>query len=97
MTPGDTLAYSRHIPHEHAPADSLGARIAAARVARGLRQRDLAALIGVSQAAVCRWESDRDEPGWPVRAHLATLLDLPELLVADLPQAAQEWAAAALP
>jgi len=42
-----------------APPDSVGARIRAARVARGLTQEGLAALIGVSRSAVAQWETER--------------------------------------
>ena len=35
----------------------LGARIAAARVEKGLTQNQLGELIGASQSAVCYWES----------------------------------------
>jgi transcriptional regulator with XRE-family HTH domain len=37
----------------------VGARIRAARQARGLTQSDLAAAVGVSRSAVAQWETDR--------------------------------------
>ena len=39
--------------------DTVGARIRAARAARGLTQEGLAALVGVSRSAVAQWETER--------------------------------------
>lgn len=39
--------------------DGAGARIRAARLARGMTQADLAAAVGVSRSAVAQWETDR--------------------------------------
>ncbi len=39
--------------------DGAGARIRAARLARGMTQADLAASVGVSRSAVAQWETDR--------------------------------------
>ena len=39
--------------------DGAGARIRAARAARGMTQADLAAAVGVSRSAVAQWETDR--------------------------------------
>ena len=39
--------------------DGAGARIRAARLARGLTQADLATAVGVSRSAVAQWETDR--------------------------------------
>ena len=41
---------------------TLGDRIAAAREAAGLEQKDLARRLGVGQATIQRWEEDRAEP-----------------------------------
>lgn len=39
-----------------------GSRIRAARKSKGLRQEELANLIGVSTSSVTRWENDEREP-----------------------------------
>ncbi len=39
--------------------DSVGARIRAARAARGMTQADLAGGVGVSRSAVAQWETER--------------------------------------
>ena len=40
-------------------AESVGARIRAARLARGMTQADLAAAVRVSRSAVAQWETER--------------------------------------
>lgn len=44
------------------PVLTLGARIRAARQAVGMTQAQLGELVGVTNAAVSRWESDIDQP-----------------------------------
>ena len=39
--------------------ETVGARIRAARLARGMTQADLAAEVGVSRSAVAQWETER--------------------------------------
>jgi transcriptional regulator with XRE-family HTH domain len=39
--------------------ESVGARIRAARLARGMTQADLAGEVGVSRSAVAQWETER--------------------------------------
>ena len=51
-------------------ADGAGARIRAARQARGMTQHDLADAVGVSRSAVAQWETDR---AGQVRANLARI------------------------
>jgi transcriptional regulator with XRE-family HTH domain len=40
-------------------SESVGARIRAARLARGMTQADLAEAVGVSRSAVAQWETER--------------------------------------
>jgi transcriptional regulator with XRE-family HTH domain len=40
-------------------AETVGARIRAARLARAMTQADLAAAVGVSRSAVAQWETER--------------------------------------
>lgn len=54
-------------------ADSVGARIRAARQARGWRQSDLAAAVRVSRSAVAQWETDRAGQG---RDHLGGVAEV---------------------
>ncbi len=53
--------------------DGAGARIRAARIARGMTQAELAACIGVSRSAVAQWETDR---AGQVRGNLARIADI---------------------
>lgn len=53
--------------------DGPGARIRAARIARGMTQADLAAAIGVSRSAVAQWETDR---AGQVRGNLARIAEI---------------------
>ena len=39
--------------------ETVGARIRAARLARGMTQADLAQVVGVSRSAVAQWETER--------------------------------------
>ncbi len=41
------------------PTETVGARIRAARLARGMTQADLAGAVGVSRSAVAQWETER--------------------------------------
>ena len=50
-----------------------GARIRAARIARGMTQADLAEAIGVSRSAVAQWETDR---AGQVRGNLARVAEV---------------------
>jgi transcriptional regulator with XRE-family HTH domain len=61
-------------------AGNLASLLHTARVARGLRQIDVAAAVETSQASVCRWERGSHEPSTTFLARLAELLDLPELV-----------------
>jgi transcriptional regulator with XRE-family HTH domain len=40
-------------------SETVGARIRAARLARGMTQADLAEAVGVSRSAVAQWETER--------------------------------------
>lgn len=53
--------------------DGAGARIRAARMARGMTQADLAAATGVSRSAVAQWETDR---AGQVRGNLARIAEV---------------------
>lgn len=59
---------------------SLAVRIRKARTDRNMRQVDLAKAVEASQATVCRWERGGAEPSWPLRARLAEVLDMPDLV-----------------
>lgn len=43
----------------HSPEQDTGARIRAARLARGMTQADLARAVGVTRSAVAQWETER--------------------------------------
>ncbi len=45
------------------PADDLGDRIAEARTAAGMTQRDLAGRLGVREATIVKWENGESAPG----------------------------------
>ena len=53
----ETLTYAR--PMGRIEDDTVGARIRAARVDRGMTQADLAGSVGVSRSAVAQWETER--------------------------------------
>lgn len=54
--------------------DRLSRRIRQAREAKGLTQRQLGALLGVSGVAVCRWETAENRPNAWVIDRLERLL-----------------------
>lgn len=56
--------------HMDTSADGAGARIRAARQARGMTQHELAETVGVSRSAVAQWETDR---AGQVRANLSRI------------------------
>ena len=51
--------------------------IRALRKARGLRQEDLAALLGVSRQTIIAMENDKDDPSLALAMRLARLLERP--------------------
>jgi len=59
----------------------IGARIRAARLARGLTQKAVGDALGINDRHVQAWESGRRNPG---RKHLAKLAEVLGLQVADL-------------
>ncbi len=63
-------------------------RLKALRKERGLTQKDLAALLEMSQQAIAKWESGRSTPDPSTLARLAGLLDVSAdcLLGVDAPQ-----------
>lgn len=56
----------------------LGSQIRKYRIARGMLQRDLAALVGVSRFTVVRWENGKFEPKASQLADIATVLSVKE-------------------
>lgn len=64
---------------------SLGAEIARLRIAKGWRQKDLAAQVDVLQSHVARWENDMNRPRRRMLQKLADALSVPieHLLAAD--------------
>lgn len=46
----------------NAPLSTFGQRLAYARDARGISQKDLAAVIGVREKDISRWEKDHNRP-----------------------------------
>ena len=47
------------------PATTLGQRIRKRRLEHGLKQVELAALLGVNRGTIVNWEKDRNKPGSP--------------------------------
>ncbi len=66
--------------------NAFGPRLRAARLAASLKQSELGDLIGVSGAAVSRWESGRDYPSFELLPKLRAALrrSLDELLVDEI-------------
>jgi transcriptional regulator with XRE-family HTH domain len=56
---------------------TVGERIRAARVEKGLSQTDLASACSVREATVVRWETNRHAPSGRYLANLAIALDRP--------------------
>src|SRR5262245_10256307 len=69
------------------PKETLGATIRDARKARGLRQEDVAAHLGVSTKQVGRWEKGENAPGSLALVRLLKFFrqraDHPDLLALD--------------
>jgi transcriptional regulator with XRE-family HTH domain len=63
------------------PAEGTGARIRAARQARGLTQEGLARLVGVTRSAVAQWETERSGQ---VRANLSRIAAALEMPITEL-------------
>jgi transcriptional regulator with XRE-family HTH domain len=61
--------------------ETVGARIKAARISRGLTQADLANAVGVSRSAVAQWETERSGQ---VRGNLTRIASVLMVPVQDL-------------
>ena len=57
----------------------IGERMREARLRAGLSQVKLAAILGITQNDVSRWECGRVTPGPHYRARISEALDRPEL------------------
>ena len=68
------------------PAISLPEAIRTARESRGMRQKDLAALIGVHPKTVAAWDHGRKIPHARHRQELVRILQLPVLPNEQLPE-----------
>ena len=67
-----TLASPKKRPAE--PPRTLGERLRAWRLERGLEQRDVAAMVGVRPATYGRWERDQKRPAIRLMPRVRTLL-----------------------
>lgn len=72
---------------------ALGRKIAQARMARGLSQRELSGMLGESESLVASWEGTSRTPGWENRRRLIRVLEMDlEDLLEDVPELSQtEW------
>lgn len=61
----------------------LGQKLALVRKYRGLTQRELCKIIGMSQAQYTRYESDKDTPRLPTLINIASGLDCVAVLSGD--------------
>ncbi|HBY34129.1 helix-turn-helix domain-containing protein [Delftia acidovorans] len=57
-------------------ANTFGARLIRARVAKGLSQSDLAASSGIAPAQISRYEADKNQPRLHILRKLAAALDI---------------------
>ena len=55
----------------------IGNGLRAAREARGMKQEQLASLLGVTDGAVSHWETGRTVPGAPARRLISFVLNVP--------------------
>lgn len=62
---------------------ALGRRLASARIARGLRQRDVAKRLRVHPYTVTRWETGGTEPSLEVVRKLGRVLEVEFLWLVD--------------
>lgn len=84
-------------PHRQAPAETLGQRIARARLTlgaergRAFTQTELARVLGVTPPTVSQWESGASEPGLATIVRLAAVLhvDPGQLAFGGAPDIAQ--------
>jgi transcriptional regulator with XRE-family HTH domain len=67
-----TLASPKKRPAKH--PRTLGERLRAWRFARGLEQRDVAAMLGVKPATYGRWERDQKRPAIKLMPGVLALL-----------------------
>lgn len=69
--------------------NNFSSRLRTARIAAGLNQRELAELLGLTPAAISRWESGHDFPSFPLLAPLrgAVRTSLDELIIDDVSKA----------
>ena len=63
--------------HPTKGAGTITTALRSARLARDLRQRDLAEMLGITQPAVAHYESGASRGTWRVRRMLESIFDVP--------------------
>ena len=58
-------------------------RMAAARVLKGITQRQLAELVGTREIEISRIETGRSVPDWPMKERIAAVLQKPTFELFD--------------
>lgn len=59
-----------------AKKNNFGGRLRKARIKKGLRQNDLADMVGVSHSSICGYEKSINYPGFDVMAKIAKALEV---------------------
>ena len=74
LLPGPEQAKSKDFLDYFCPSDTWGSRLRKLRLCRNLQQKDLAKMIGVSKAAVCRYEKGRLKPSKTITENIDKIL-----------------------
>jgi ribosome-binding protein aMBF1 (putative translation factor) len=56
------------------PSDTWGGRLRKLRLKRNLQQKDLAGMLGLTKAAICRYEKDRSKPNKQIVSKIEEIL-----------------------
>jgi len=75
LLPGPEQANNKDFFDYFCPADTWGSNLRKLRLSRNLQQKDLAKMLGVTKAAICRYEKDRCKPNKQVMLKLERILD----------------------
>ena len=74
LLPGLEQAKNKDFLDYFCPSDTWGGRLRKMRLKRNLQQKDLAKMVGVTKAAVCRYEKDCLKPSNQVTVKINEIL-----------------------
>ena len=74
LLPGLEQANKKDFLYYFCPSDTWGGRLRKMRLNRNLQQKDLAKMLGLHKASVCRYEKERSKPSKTITENIDKIL-----------------------